>query len=151
MDPVTDPITELGVEIVNMWRTGRADMRKQAREIHPGLDPAGYLLFSTLGKSTNPVTIASLRAELGEEKSTLSRQINALVKLALAERHTDPTDSRARLIALTPDGRHRFTALRGRNAEHWHRNLSGWQPEEVRELARLLRKLHSSNHPNTET
>lgn len=147
---VTDPITELGVEIVSMWRTGRADMRKLAREIHPRLDPAGYLLFSTLGRSTDPVTIAKLRVELGEEKSTLSRQIDALVKLALAERRTDPSDSRARLIALTPDGRHRFNALRSRNAETWRRNLSEWQAEEVRELTRLLGKLRVSNHPTTE-
>lgn len=151
MTHVPDPITELGVEIVDMWRSGRAAMRTQAREIHPRLDPAGYLLFSTLGHNSNPVAVARLRADLGEEKSTLSRQIDALVRLGLVERHTDPSDSRARLVGLTTDGRTRFDALRRLNAERWRRNLTSWQPEEVQELTRLLSKLRTSSTPTTDT
>ena len=65
------------------------------------------------------VPMSDLVAELGVEKSTLTRQIDALVRLGLAERRPDPQDARARLVALTDPGRGRLTESREAVIARW--------------------------------
>ncbi|MGF7121226.1 MarR family winged helix-turn-helix transcriptional regulator [Rhodococcus sp. AG1013] len=136
----TDPITELEAELVDMWRRGRIQSRAQARAIHPKLDPACYPLLVILTRA-DAVPMSDLVAELGVEKSTLTRQIDALVRLGLAERRPDPQDARARLVALTDPGRGRLTESREAVIARWRERLSRWDPEDVRQLATLLRRL----------
>ena len=68
-------------------------------------------------------------AQLGP--STVSRAVATLVSHGLVERRPDPSDKRAHVLALTPDGR---TALA--DTYDWYagvlaRALAGWTPDEV--------------------
>lgn len=139
-EQVADPVAALQAEFVRMWRVGRAETRKRAREIHPRLDHAGYQLL-TLLSAADAVPMAQLQAELDEEKSTLSRQVDALERLGLAQRTPDPRDSRARLVALTEEGRERFLRLRERSTARWRERLSSWENEDIETLTGLLRRL----------
>ncbi|CAM3153990.1 MarR family transcriptional regulator [Prescottella defluvii] len=138
----TDPITELEAELVDMWRRGRIQSRERARAIHPKLDPACYALLMILVR-TDAVPMSDLVAELGVEKSTMTRQIDALVRLGLVERRPDPQDARARLVTLTETGRGRLTDLREVVIARWRERLSRWEPEDVRQLTALLHRLGS--------
>lgn len=136
----SDPITDLEAELVDMWRRGRIQTRERARQIHPKLDPACYPLLMIL-TGTDAVPMSELVYELGVEKSTLTRQIDALARLGLVERRPDPQDARARLVVLTESGRARLTAQRERVIAQWRERLSRWDPADVRQLTTLLHRL----------
>ncbi|RVW06165.1 MarR family winged helix-turn-helix transcriptional regulator [Rhodococcus spongiicola] len=135
-----DPITELEAELVDLWRRGRIQSRERARAIHPKLDPACYPLLMILARG-DAVPMSTLVAKLGVEKSTLTRQIDAVVRLGLVERSPDPQDARARLVALTDPGRVQVAEVRESAIASWRERLSRWDPEDVRQLTTLLRRL----------
>ncbi|WP_433611058.1 MarR family winged helix-turn-helix transcriptional regulator [Prescottella agglutinans] len=139
----SDPITELEAELVDMWRRGRIQSRERARAINPKLDPACYPLLVILARE-EAVPMSALVAELGVEKSTLTRQIDAVVRLGLVERRPDPLDARARQVALTEPGRAQLTELRESAIAQWRERLSRWDPADVRQLTILLRRLAES-------
>ncbi|CCW12583.1 Transcriptional regulator, MarR family [Rhodococcus aetherivorans] len=135
-----DPITALEHEFMALMRRGRAQMGERARAVHPRLDPACYPLLVLLGRA-DAVAMSELLADLAIEKSTLTRRIDAAARLGLVERTTDPQDARARLVALTPEGRERLTALQREQTARWRRRLSAWDPADVEQLTALLRRL----------
>lgn len=136
-----DPIAELEVELMDMWRRGSVSSRARAHEIDPKLDPACYPLLMLLTRQDDAVPMATLIAALGVEKSTLSRQVDALTRLALVRRIPDPCDARAKLVALTEDGRARLVTQRDERVASWRHKLSQWAPADVRALSTLLRRL----------
>ncbi|MGW5075535.1 MarR family winged helix-turn-helix transcriptional regulator [Rhodococcus sp. NPDC004095] len=136
-----DPIAELEVELVDMWRRGSVSSRERAHEIDPKLDPACYPLLMLLTRNDDAVPMATLIATLGLEKSTLSRQIDALTRLSLVRRIPDPSDARAKLVELTADGRARLVAQRDERVAQWRRTLGRWDPADLRMLSALLRRL----------
>ncbi|MEE3852048.1 MarR family transcriptional regulator [Gordonia sp. LSe1-13] len=136
----SDPITDLEAELTDIWRRGRVQMRERSRAIHPRLDPTCYPLLILLSRH-DAVRMSDLLTDLGLEKSTLTRQIDSVVRLRLVERHPDPDDARARLVALTDEGRARLEAVATTAAALWRERLSRWDPDDVRRLADLLRRL----------
>ncbi|QCQ90204.1 MarR family winged helix-turn-helix transcriptional regulator [Rhodococcus sp. SGAir0479] len=142
----TDPVGELEAQLVDLWRRGRIQSRERARAIHPKLDPACYPLLAILTRDNDAVPMSALLAELGVEKSTLTRQIDAVVRLGLVERLPDPQDARARLVALTDAGRDQLSEQRAAAIADWHERLSRWDPADVRQLTTLLRRLADSTN-----
>ncbi|MFW0794420.1 MarR family transcriptional regulator [Gordonia sp. CPCC 205515] len=135
-----DPITELESELVDMWRRGRIQSRERSRAIHPRLDPTCYPMLALLSRN-DAVPMSQLVSELGLEKSTLTRQIDSAARLDLVERRPDPQDARARLVALTDLGRARMDEVHATALANWRDRLSRWDQDDVRTLARLLRRL----------
>ncbi|NDZ95262.1 winged helix-turn-helix transcriptional regulator [Streptomyces sp. SID6673] len=138
-----DPITDLESELVDIWRRGRIQIRDRVRAIHPKLDPTCYPLLVLLSRN-DAVPMSALLGELGLEKSTLTRQIDSVVRLGLVERHPDPDDARARVVAMTDTGRARFDDVTLAALAEWRDQLSRWDPDDVRQLAHLLRRLAES-------
>ncbi|MCF3938270.1 MarR family transcriptional regulator [Gordonia sp. Z-3] len=136
----SDPITDLEAEFADIWRRGRIQMRARARAIHPRLDPTCYPLLVLLSRH-DAIRMSDLLSDLGLEKSTLTRQIDSVVRLRLVERHPDPDDARARLVALTDEGRSRLDEVATTATAVWRERLSRWNPDDVRQLADLLHRL----------
>lgn len=136
----TDPISDLEAEFVDLWRRGRIQTRDRARAVHPRLDATCYPLLVLLSRH-DAVPMSQIITELGVEKSTLTRQIDAVVRLGLVDRHPDPEDARARLVTLTDDGRARMNEVHQSAVTTWRDRLSRWDPDDVRQLTRLLRRL----------
>ncbi|MFD4294557.1 MarR family winged helix-turn-helix transcriptional regulator [Rhodococcus sp. NPDC058505] len=139
MDP--DPIDELESELVDMWRRGGVSARARATAVDPKLDAACYPLLMLLTRRADAVPMATLIEVLGVGKSTLSRQVDAVTRLGLARRISDPSDARARLVELTPEGRVRLVAHRDEHIAVWRRKLARWDPDDLRALSALLRRL----------
>lgn len=135
-----DPVEALEHEMLAVWRRVRGLMGERARAVHPKLDAVCYPMLVLLRRA-DAVAMADLLAELGIEKSTLTRRIDSAVRLGLVERRPDPADARARLVALTPSCRERLSVLADEESERWRGRLAQWDTTDIRGLTTLLRRL----------
>ncbi len=140
----SDPITDLEAELADFWRRGRTRTRQRARAIDARLDPTCYPLLVLLSRH-DAVPMSTLIHKLELEKSTVTRQIDAVVRLGLVERRPDPEDARARRVALTELGRQRLDEVVASAVAVWRERLSLWDPDDIRTLTRLLRRLDDSD------
>ena len=136
-----DPISALENGFADLMRQGRIRLRTRARAVDPRLDPSTYPLIAMLAHANGSLPVSTLVSQLGLEKSTVSRQIDAIVRLGLAERHADPHDARARQVSLTPAGRQRVQRVTAAAVADWRARLSEWDPDEIRTLTSLLNRL----------
>ncbi len=139
-----DPITRLEDALADMWRQGRSRARLRAHAIDPALDPSSYPLFTILARHDS-MPMSQLVAALELDKSTVTRQVDAVVRLGLVERHPDPDDARARVVSLTEVGRQRVDAVVASAVAEWRARLSKWDPDDIRTLTELLRRLETSS------
>jgi DNA-binding MarR family transcriptional regulator len=72
------------------------------------------------------------------DPSTVSRQVRQLEAQGLVGRGTDPSDARAVLLALTPEGREVVGRFRGGRHGLMQQVLARWPEDDRRELGRLL-------------
>ncbi|MCU1662907.1 MAG: MarR family transcriptional regulator [Pseudonocardia sp.] len=135
-----DVLPALEEELATLWRRARISARDAARALHPQLDPTAYPVVVLLGR-TSAMRMSELGAALFLDKSTVSRQVDAAVRAGLAERTVDPSDARARLVALTPAGRAKLTKLQADQRARWEDALAGWSREDIVQLTALLAKL----------
>jgi DNA-binding MarR family transcriptional regulator len=128
-------------ELTVFLRRARASSGEMAREVHPDLESSAYGLLVRLDECGRQ-RATELAAYIGVGKATMSRQLRALEDLGLVAREPDPADGRAWLVHLTDEGRRRFRKVREARRARYVRQLTGWDPREVAELARLLHQLN---------
>ncbi|GED98804.1 MarR family winged helix-turn-helix transcriptional regulator [Gordonia crocea] len=142
-DPIDGLIAELESELTDFWRRGRVRARDRSHEIHPSLDPSCYPLLMAVARR-EPIGMSDLVHGLGVDKSTVSRQVDAVERLGLVERRPDPEDARARVVALTDDGRSRISAVFATHVPQWRARLAQWDPADIGMLIELMRRLATS-------
>jgi DNA-binding MarR family transcriptional regulator len=128
-------------ELSLMWRNGRAYSVALARQVHPGLDGAGYSLMVALD-GDDVVRAADLVVRFGVDKSTISRQLTHLSSLGLVERVPDASDRRALVVRLTATGEERLHAVREARRGRIRGVLDDWPADDVRALGDLLGRLN---------
>jgi DNA-binding MarR family transcriptional regulator len=138
--PVDEAVLGLEAQMAELWRRGRARTRALARQVHPQLDPATYPVLALLVRD-GAQRLSTLGAALELDKSTVSRQVDAAVRLGLVERVPDPTDARARLVGLTPEGQARMGSLHVQQLDRWRASLGTWDVGDLHRLTALLRRL----------
>ncbi|MGH3491989.1 MAG: MarR family winged helix-turn-helix transcriptional regulator [Sciscionella sp.] len=98
-----------------------------------------------------PQRSGAIAERLHADPSTISRQVAALVKEGLVERHADPEDGRACLLALTDKAGaalERHDAIRN---EYVARMLADWSERDLRRFAALLARFtHDFETANTD-
>jgi DNA-binding MarR family transcriptional regulator len=87
------------------------------------------------------LTQRALARELGLTAGTISVRIDRLVKLGLARRKPDPTDTRGVVVSLTKHGTSTCERLFPEHLTNEERLLAPLSDAERHSLARLLRKL----------
>ncbi|MCX2730531.1 MarR family transcriptional regulator [Saccharopolyspora sp. NFXS83] len=127
-------------EMRELGRRTRLRTRELARAVHPRLDPTAYPLVVLLSKE-GAMRMSALAGALSLDKSTVSRQVDAVVRIGLAERVPDPSDARARLVVLTEEGSAKVAEQLDDQARRWREALGGWNPDDIAELTRLLHRL----------
>jgi DNA-binding MarR family transcriptional regulator len=101
------------------------------------LDTGSFWLLKTLG-ANGAMRVTDLATCTNLDPSTVSRHVTQLHRVGLIERTPDPDDRRAQRVQASSLGlRQLDAALRTRLAV-LERTLDSWEPEDVRELDRLL-------------
>lgn len=103
------------------------------------LDEATYPVISGLAR-VGPRSAAQLAASIGIDRSVVSRHASRLERAGLVERHPDPADQRATLLALTPRGRQAVQEMRQRLAAAFDDYFAAWPPGEARRFAASFRR-----------
>jgi DNA-binding MarR family transcriptional regulator len=101
------------------------------------MEGSSYGTLSRLGL-VEQCTMTELAALLGLEISTVSRRVKALEDRGLVARETSPTDRRATLLRLTPEGRALFEKLSASWREMLTEVLDGWDPFSIEVFAELF-------------
>ncbi|MFR9728321.1 MarR family winged helix-turn-helix transcriptional regulator [Saccharopolyspora sp. MS10] len=130
----------LQAEMRALTHRTRLRTRELARAVHPKLDPTTYPLVVLLAQD-GALRISSIAAALSLDKSTVSRQVDAVVRIGLAERVPDPSDARARLVVLTEEGGGKVSDQLAEQRRRWTEVFAAWPPQDVAELTRLLHRL----------
>ncbi len=136
-----DAIGSVEREFGTLFVKLRNRMRAQAQDIHPGIQPAGYLMLATLARS-GPMHAGALADLLSADKSIVSRQAAQLEQLGLLRREQDPADRRATYFAATDEARRRLEDLSERNRLELRAGLADWGVADLRMLAELLHRLN---------
>jgi DNA-binding MarR family transcriptional regulator len=128
-------------EIGLLLRRARAISARLAAELHPDLDGAAYGLLALLQQAGSR-RASDLVGLLGLDKSTVSRQVHALVELGLVERAADPADGRAQVLTPSREGAEQLARIQEIRRARWQADLQDWPAEDVATLAELLGRLN---------
>ncbi|MFF7591761.1 MarR family winged helix-turn-helix transcriptional regulator [Kitasatospora purpeofusca] len=121
-------------------RSTRTDLHTRLTEgLGEAVDDLTYPVLSGLAR-TGPLSAADLGREIGLDRTTVTRRADRLERTGLLERHPDPADGRATLLALTDHGHDIVAVTRRRLAADIESSLAGWPPADARTFARLLRR-----------
>ena len=129
-------------EIALLLRRARVISQRLSGELHPDLVGSAYGLLALL-QDLGPLRAGDLVARLGQDKSTVSRQVAKLVELGLVDRAADPADGRAQVLAPSPEGSVRLARIRDARRSRWAADLADWPTEDVATLAELLARINT--------
>jgi len=87
-----------------------------------------------------PIGIVELAELVGRDHTTVSRQITKLESLRLVARAPSPQDGRIRAVVVTEQGGVMTAALDAARQKIIEKMLGDWEKDDVRTLARLLRR-----------
>lgn len=136
-------IGAIETEVAVLMRRGEATRRALPVAPHRALDRAAYLILRHL-ELAGPLNVSVLAAALHLDGSTVTRQVAALLRDGLVSRERDPQDRRGAVIAATPTGLSRMSAVRKAREQLYAQMLTGWSEEDRRTLAALLHRLNQS-------
>ena len=114
--------------------------------MHPGirnLAQTDAWLLSHLA-ATGPARMSALAEWQAVDRSTMTAQVKRLERAGLARRHTDPTDRRASIVALTREGKAACDEIRREASAFFVDLLAGWTPRQRRELIESMTRLSTA-------
>lgn len=135
----------MGTEIADalgtlLKRSTRASLYRGLTEgLGAAVNEVTYPVLSGLAR-TGPCSSADLAAEVGLDRSRVSRHASRLEEAGLLRRAPDPADRRSVLLTLTGRGLDTVAVMRQRLAARITAYLSTWPPQEARSFADGLRR-----------
>lgn len=107
------------------------------------LDRSAYGIMCRLADE-GPQRLGALAQTFGLDPSTITRQVQALEKLGLADRSTDAADRRASILRLTEEGKVVLDRTRRVRRERLEDLVRHWTDAERQQLGELLAKLNAA-------
>ncbi|WP_305789356.1 MULTISPECIES: MarR family winged helix-turn-helix transcriptional regulator [Micromonosporaceae] len=132
-------LASIETQVAMLIRLGEATRRSSPRP-HRALDRAAYVILRLL-EEAGPQNVSAVAARLNLDGSTVTRQVSAMHRDGLVERHADPTDGRGTVIAATEQGISQVHAVAKARRELYDVILKDWTGQERRDLAALLERL----------
>lgn len=86
---------------------------------------------------------------VGTDRSTTALVVGKLEVAGLVERHTDPTDKRRNVLALTPAGHTMLDRLAEPAKRTRDREMAAFSPDDARQFVDLLQKFVDTFNENT--
>lgn len=131
-------IRSLHSELIGFARS--LHLMKQA-SLGRRIGPAGLPVIGRL-ISEGPMRVSALAECTTLDSSTVSRQVDQLVREGLLRRLADPQDGRATLIEATDAGRAEYTEHRQQIAEMLESLLGEWSADQIESFTVSLRRLN---------
>lgn len=122
-------------------RVQRIHLSTTAGEVN--LERSAYGIMCKLADE-GPQRLGALATAFGLDPSTITRQVQALEEIGLADRRTDPSDRRASILDLTPNGREVLDQTRARRRSRFQEALSDWSESDLVDFGRLLKEFNTS-------
>lgn len=107
------------------------------------LERSAYGIMAKLADE-GPQRLGALASAFGLDPSTITRQVQALEELGLAERRTDPTDRRASILDLSATGREVLDQTREHRRARLQKALEDWPETDRADFGRLLTEFNTS-------
>ncbi len=107
------------------------------------LDRSAYGIMCRLADE-GPQRLGSLATAFGLDPSTITRQVQALERVGLANRTTDAADRRASILTLTEEGLEVLDRTREHRRQRLEEILRDWPDEDRQKLGELLAKFNAS-------
>ncbi|HBF80138.1 MAG TPA: MarR family transcriptional regulator [Streptomyces sp.] len=111
--------------------------RATAARLHPDLPLVSYTLLAHIDHQQG-CRATDLAAHYLLDKSTVSRQVAALEKLGLVERHPDPDDHRMQVLHPTPSGTEALASTQASRRAAYRERLGSWTSEDLTRFAEYL-------------
>jgi DNA-binding MarR family transcriptional regulator len=133
---------EITTELRVMGRRFKAVIAERATAVHAQLHPSSYYILGFLIEN-GPTRGSALACQFGIDKGAISRQVQHLVDLGLAERSADPEDGRAQLVSATAEAVRLLDEAEAAAQRQWQLRLDGWSVEELQSFAAALGRFNS--------
>lgn len=127
----------IGQQLIRLGRIRERTNAQVSAASHGEVDMSAYrIIFRLL--LDGPMRSGTLAEAMYSDASTISRQVAGLVKRGFIRREADPTDGRASVLVVTPDGEEMATHLRARRNEMLTHVLGDWDDNDRHLFADLL-------------
>lgn len=110
-------------------------------ESRNGLDRSIYSIISLLADQ-GPLRLGQIAAAIRLDPSTVTRQVQAVVRMGLAERELDPIDRRATVLSLSAAGWDAVEQGRENRTAMLDAILARWDPTERQDLQEVLARFN---------
>ncbi|HEY3015535.1 MAG TPA: MarR family transcriptional regulator [Nocardioides sp.] len=137
MDDATDEIEQQLSRLLR--RTQAIHVRTASGDIL--LERSSYGILCLL-LDEGPQRLGTIATKFTLDPSTITRQVQVVVNLGLAEKSVDPSDRRASLLRLTDDGRSAIEQARAHRREMLATVVGGWTDEERDRFGTALRRFN---------
>lgn len=107
------------------------------------LDRSTYGILCLLADE-GPQRLGRIASAFSLDPSTITRQVQAVVRLGLAEKAIDPQDRRASIVTLTDEGRLAVDSARGHRREMLTTILADWSTDDRAEFLRGLTRFNDT-------
>jgi DNA-binding MarR family transcriptional regulator len=141
--PRTDLLVGLEQEIGVMMRRVKHVIGARARLVHPELQGSSYLMLSWLA-AAGPQRASAMADRFGIDKGAISRQVQHLLDLGLADREPDPDDGRATLVSASADAVAKLEAVTADRRRWLDGRLAGWSEDDLAGFVELLRRYNEA-------
>ncbi len=134
-DPADHEIDELGTAVSALLRTWHGLTRR-------GAERTGLTACETAALiGTDELRLSALAELRNVDQSVISRQVGELADRGLVDRRPDPSDRRASLVRLTPEGLRQLAATRSAHRAWLRAALARTRTTDVRAAADLISAL----------
>ena len=131
------------IELASAVLVRNFELLRRRGQVYEDLDRAEYLLLRTLDR-IGPSDICTLSRALGVDPSTAGRQVSALQRKGMAERHPAAADRRRSIVSPSDKGRARMAAARERRRARARELLADWDEQDLRTLGDMFTRYNRS-------
>jgi DNA-binding MarR family transcriptional regulator len=133
----TEAVLAVEGEMARIVRATRAFLLENATRFSSELPPSGFWVLRYVVKNA-PVAPGAIVAQVGMDKSVVSRHLRLLKDLGFVTSVPDPADGRASLYDPTAAALQRMEEIRHEVQASYAGVLDDWSDADVREFVRLL-------------
>jgi MarR family transcriptional regulator, transcriptional regulator for hemolysin len=144
---VADPVAkwQIGVQLVQLGRGWRRALDEEL--VGYGLTDATWRPLFHLGRLGDGIRQTALAEALGIQGPSLVRLLDNLERDGLIVRREDQGDRRAKILAMTADGRRIYQQVQAVTERVAERLLAGTDEQDIDAVLRLFNRLNTALQP----